>query len=172
MRPLLRLLYCTCAFLLLAPPLALAQQSASAATAYTTFIRGNPIGREDVTVKADAAGLVVTSEGRLGDPANLTIRRAEFRYGPDGAPQSFELNGTSNGGEITIRTTVTGNTASTVSPQSGSSTQPINPQAILHVNGIVGSYAALARRLGFVAPGSVIPVFVVRQSEIGARLIN
>src|SRR5678816_4719194 len=92
---------------LISPPLAGAQQSPSGTTAYTTFIRGNPVGREDVTVKSDATGLIVTSEGRLGDPANLTIRRVEFRYGPDDAPQSFELNGTSNGGELNIRTTVT-----------------------------------------------------------------
>src|SRR5678816_4766083 len=76
---------------LISPPLAGAQQSPSGTTAYTTFIRGNPVGREDVTVKSDATGLIVTSEGRLGDPANLTIRRVEFRYGPDDAPQSFEL---------------------------------------------------------------------------------
>jgi len=172
MRPLLRLLYCTCAFLLISPPLADAQQSASGTTAYTTFIRGNPVGREDVTVKSDATGLTVTSEGRLGDPANLTLRRVEFRYGPDDAPQSFELNGTSNGGELNIRTTVTGNLATTQSTQTGTTTQTINPKAVLHANGIVASYAALARRLGFVAPGSELRVYVVPQVEIGVRLIN
>ena len=83
------------------------------------------------------------SEGRQGAPANLTIRRAEFRYGPDWVPQLFELNGTANGADVTIRTTVAGNTATTQSTQSGTTTLAINPQAMLHANGIVGAYAAL-----------------------------
>ena len=172
MRPVLRLLYCTWAVLLIAPPLAQAQQAASGATAYTTFVRGNPIGREDVTVKSDASGVTVTSEGRLGAPTNLTIKRAEFRYGLDWTPQLFELNGSSNGGEVNIRTTVAGNTATTQSTQTGTTTQTVNPQAVLHANGIVGSYAALAQRLGFVAPGSEIRMYVVPQMEIGVRLVN
>ena len=171
MRPLLRLLHCTFALLLLGPPAAIAQQAAGA-TSYTTFVRGNPIGREDVTVRSDANGVIVTSEGRLGAPANLTIRRAEFRYGPDWVPQLFELNGTANGADVTIRTTVAGNTATTQSTQSGTTTLAINRQAMLHANGIVGAYAALAHRLGVVAPGSEIRAYVVPQSEIGVRLIN
>ena len=171
MRPLLRLLHCTFALLLLGPPAAIAQQAAGA-TSYTTFVRGNPIGREDVTVRSDANGVTVTSEGRLGAPANLTIRRAEFRYGPDWVPQLFELNGTANGADVTIRTTVAGNTATTQSTQSGTTTLAINPQAMLHANGIVGAYAALAQRLGVVAPGSEIRAYVVPQTEIGVRLIN
>ena len=65
MRSLLRLLHCTFALLLLAPPAADAQQAPAGATGYTTFVRGNPIGREDVTVRSDTNGVTVTSEGRL-----------------------------------------------------------------------------------------------------------
>ena len=172
MRSLLRLLYFTFALLLLAPPAASAQQAPAGATAYTTFVRGNPIGREDVTVRSDASGVTVTSEGRLGAPANLTIRRAEFRYGPDWVPQLFELNGTANGGDVTIRTTVTGNTATTQSTQAGTTTLTINRQAMFHANGIVGAYAALAHRLGVVAPGSEFRTYIVLQTEIGVRLVN
>jgi pimeloyl-ACP methyl ester carboxylesterase len=158
--------------LLLAPAAAPAQQAPAGATGYTTFVRGTPIGREDVTVRSDANGVTVTSEGRLGAPANLTIRRAEFRYGPDWVPQLFELNGVVNGGDVTIRTTVAGNTATTQSTQTGTTTLPINRQAMFHANGIVGAYAALAQRLGVVAPGSEFRAYVVPQSEIGVRLIN
>jgi hypothetical protein len=171
MRPYLRLLYCTCAFLLIAPAFAGAQQAAGA-TGYTTFVRGTPIGRENVTVRSDAAGLTVTSEGRLGPPANLTIRRAEFRYGPDGAPQLFELHGDSNGGEVTIRTTVAGGSATTEGTRGSSVTQPVSAQAVLHANGIVASYVALAQRLGSTAPGSDIRMYVVSEKEIGVRLVN
>ena len=171
MRPYLRLLYCTCAFLLIAPAMADAQPAA-VATGYTTFVRGTPIGRENVTVRSDASGLTVTSEGRLGPPANLTIQRAEFRYGPDGSPQLFELRGDSNGGEVTIRTTVAAGSATTEGTQAAPVTQPVSAQAVLHANGIVASYVALAQRLGTTAPGSDIRMYVVSETEIGVRLVN
>jgi pimeloyl-ACP methyl ester carboxylesterase len=171
MRPYLRLLYCTCAFLLIAPAIADAQP-ATAATAYTTFVRGTPIGRENVTVRSDASGLTITSEGRLGPPVNLTIQRAEFRYGPDGAPQLFELRGDSNGGPVTIRTTVAAGNATTEGTQPGPVTQPVSAQAVLHANGIVASYVALAQRLGSIAPGSDIRMYVVPEAEIALRLVN
>lgn len=171
MRPYLQLLYCTCAFLLIVPALAGAQQ-ATGATAYTTFVRGTPIGRENVTVRSDASGLTVTSEGRLGPPVNLTIQRAEFRYGPDGAPQLFELRGDSNGGRVTIRTTVAAGSARTEGTQPAPVTQPVSAQAVLHANGIVASYVALAQRLGSTAPGSEIRMYLVPETEIGLRLVN
>ena len=172
MRPYLRLLYCTCALLLTAPALAGAQQQPAGPTGYTTFVRGTPIGREDVTVRADASGLTVTSEGRLGAPANLTIRRAEFRYGPNDTAQQFVLDGVVDGGDITIRTTVAGGNATTERTKSNPVTQAVSAQAILHANGIVGSWVALAQRLGFTAPGSDIRVYVVPQNEIAVRLVN
>src|SRR5690349_10109854 len=134
MRPYLRLLYCTWALLLLAPSLCDAQQLAAGPTAYTTFVRGTPIGREDITVKSDASGLTVTSQGRLGAPANLTIQQAEFRYAANGAPQSFELRGTSNGGELSIKTTVAGGNATTERTKATPVTQPVSAQALLHAN--------------------------------------
>ena len=170
MRSCARLLYCTWAFLVMAPAVAAAQQPG--ATSYTTFVRGNPIGREDITVRADASGLTVTSEGRVAAPSNLIIRRAEFRYGPDGTPLSFELIGNSNGGDVTVRTRVAGTTATTESTQAGTSSQSITPQSILHATGIVGSYVALARRLGETAPGSEIRVLVVPETPTGVRLLN
>ena len=173
MRPYLRLLHCTCALLLLAPALADAQQKPPAGpTAYTTFVRGTPIGREDVTVRSDASGLTVTSEGRLGAPVNLIIRRAEFRYGANGSPQLFELQGDSNGADISIKTTVAGGSATTEQTKAEPITQPVNAQAVLHANGIVGSYVALAQRLEQTAPGSEVRMYIVPEMEIAVRLVN
>lgn len=173
MRPYLRLLHCTCALLLLAPAAADAQQKPPAGpTAYTTFVRGTPIGREDVTVRSDASGLTVTSEGRLGAPVNLIIRRAEFRYAADGSPQLFELQGDSNGADISIKTTVAGGNVTTEQTKATPITQPVNAQAILHANGIVGSYVALARRLEQTAPGSEVRMYLVPEMEIAVRLVN
>jgi pimeloyl-ACP methyl ester carboxylesterase len=48
----------------------------------------------------------------------------------------------------------------------------VSAQAVLHANGIVASYVALAQRLGTTAPGSDIRMYVIPQMEIGARLVN
>ena len=174
MRSSSRLLYCTAALLLCAPALAPAQQAAApAATAYTTFMRGTPVGREDVTVRRDAGGLVVSSEGRVSFPANLTFERAEFRYAPDGSPQAYEVAGSTNGAPVSIRTTVANGSARTETVQAAAPiAQTIGAQSLLHANGIVGSYVALAYRLGETAPGSSVRVFVVPQTEIDVRLLT
>jgi pimeloyl-ACP methyl ester carboxylesterase len=157
----------------LAPAVADAQQQPPAGpTAYTTFVKGMPIGREDVTVRSDASGLTVTSEGRLGAPVNLIIRRAEFRYAADGSPQLFQLEGDSNGADISIKTTVAGGNVTTEQTKAAPITHPVSAQALLHANGIVASYVALAQRLEVTAPGSEARMYVVPEMEIGVRLVN
>jgi pimeloyl-ACP methyl ester carboxylesterase len=139
---------------------------------YTTFIRGTPVGREDVTVRSDASGLTVTSEARIGAPANLTIERAEFKYGSDGTPQSFEMKGARNGVDASLKTTVMGGNATTEIAVGGSLTRPIGPQAILHYNGLVAPYVVLADRLGATAPGGELRMFVVPETQIDIRIVN
>jgi uncharacterized protein len=173
MRPYLRLLHCTWALLVVAPAAADAQQKPPAGpTAYTTFVKGTPIGREDVTVRSDASGLTVTSEGRLGAPVNLIIRRAEFRYAADGSPQLFQLEGDSNGADISIKTTVAGGNVTTEQTKAAPITHPVSAQALLHANGIVASYVALAQRLEVTAPGTEARMYLVPEMEIGVRLVN
>ena len=173
MRPYLRLLHCTCALLVLAPAAADAQQKPPPGpTAYTTFVKGTPIGREDVTVRSDASGLTVTSEGRLGAPVNLIIRRAEFRYAADGSPQLFQLDADSNGADISIKTTVAGGNVTTEQTRTTPITHPLSAQALLHANGIVASYVALAQRLEVTAPGTEARMYLIPDMEIGVRLVN
>jgi pimeloyl-ACP methyl ester carboxylesterase len=166
-----QLLYCMWAVLLMAVPAA-GQQAPATVTAYTTFIRGTPVGREDVTIRSDNSGFTVTSQGRVGPPTNLTIERAEFKYGPDGSPQSFELKASRAGVDASMKTTVTGGNATTEVAPSGSLTKPIAPQAIMHVNGLVGSYIVLADRLGSTAPGGQLRLFVIPETPVDVRIVN
>jgi phosphate-selective porin len=78
--PNVRALHCSWALLLLGATIAAAQPAAPAqAAGYTIFVRGTPIGREDVSVDASATGTTITSTGRLSAPLNVTLRRSEFR---------------------------------------------------------------------------------------------
>jgi pimeloyl-ACP methyl ester carboxylesterase len=171
----MRFLHCTWAFLLIlaAPSGAQTVPGRDDVIGYTVFLRGSPIGREDVAVRSDAGGVTVVTEGRISGPADLIIRRAEFRYGADGAPQSFLLEGDASGQDILLRTTIKDGTAVTEGTQGGrpvSITHPVSPRAIVHANGIFASYVGLARRLADAAAGDDLRVYVIPQAEIIVRV--
>ena len=176
----MRYLHFTCAFLLVAAALAPAQtpsaiSASSGPTAYTVFLRGTPIGREDVSVRSDADGTTVVTEGRMSAPADLVIRRAEFKYAADWTPQSFLLDANAGGAELTLRTTIANGSAVTQGSQAGkpvSFTHAVSPRAIVHANGIFGSYVALARRLAGMAAGSELRMYIVPQAEITVRVAD
>src|SRR5688572_11104242 len=172
-----RFFYCTCVFLLFlaAPADAQVPASGSAATGYTVFLRGSPVGREDVSVQVTAAGTTVVTEGRVASPSPLVIRRAEFKYGPDWSPQSFQLDATAGGQSLILRTTVQNGSAATEGSQGGkpvSVTHLVHAQSVLHANGIFASYVALARRLSGIAPGTELRLYVIPQAEITVRVAS
>ena len=171
----MRFLYSTCALLLALAATATAQTPAAAnePTGYTVFLRGTPIGRENVSVRSDAGGLTVVTEGRVSAPADLIIRRAEFSYGPDWRPVSFALDASASGEQILLQTTVKDGNAVTEGSQGGrkvSITHPVGPQTVLHANGIFGSYVALARRLAGSSAGAEFRLYVVPLAEIPVRV--
>ena len=113
--------HCTWAFLLVLASAAQAQEAAPPArsTGYTVFLKGTPIGREDVTVRTDASGISILSQGRLSVPSSVTTRRAEVKYGPDWTPQAFTLDANVNGGDVTAKSTFAGSVAHTDGVQTG-----------------------------------------------------
>src|SRR5687767_11219913 len=87
-----------------AAPATPAQQGTPTPTSYAVFLRGAPVGREDITIRTDASTTTIAAEGRLSTPP-LIIRRAEFRYRNDWTPESAALDGNFNAVDITLRTT-------------------------------------------------------------------
>ena len=173
----MRLLHSTCALLLALAATAAGQTPASTTEpiGFTVFLRGTPIGRENVSVRSDAGGLRVVTEGRISAPADLVIRRAEFIYGPDWVPQSFLLEANAGGEEILLRTTVKDGNAVTEGSQGArkvSISHPVDTQTVLHANGIFGSYVALARRLAATTAGTELRLYVVPQAEIPIRVAS
>jgi pimeloyl-ACP methyl ester carboxylesterase len=169
--------YCTWAFLLLLASVAAAQEpGAPPSTGYTIFLRGAPIGREDVTVRADASGVSIVSQGRLSVPANVTTKRVEVKYGPDWAPQSFTLEGTVNGGEVSARTTFTGTVVRTDGVQSGAPytrEHTISPLSLVLLPGsFFGAFEAITRRLSTAPAGAELHVYVLPQGETSIKLLS
>ena len=131
--------YCIWALLLLAAGPAAAQQApppqpAEGDAGYTIFVRGEPIGREDVTVQRTTAGVTtIISRTRIGPPVNLVTRRAEVRYRADGSPESVYIDAQLNGADVNLETTFENGVATTKGHEGNttiSESHPVSPQTI------------------------------------------
>jgi hypothetical protein len=179
----MRVVHCTCALaVLLAVPAALddaraeaAQQAPAKPTGYTVFLRGTPIGREEVTVQDDASGTTITAQGRLGAPLNVVTRRAELKYSPDGAPELFTLEASANGSDISMRTSFVNDTAQTEGKQGTgtiAASHAVSPRTLVLPNGIFAFYWAVARRLSSPTGGDDLRAYVLPLAEIGFRVAS
>jgi len=146
------------------PIVAPALQEAGAFT-FTTFLRGAPIGTEQVALTRIADGWTIAGTGRLGAPLDIVGRRVQVRYTADWRPIELTFDATVRGQAQTIRTTVQGTTAtSTISTggQTTEKTDTIDAAAVLILpGGFFSPYEALAARLRSAAPGTDIPIYSV-----------
>ena len=137
-------------------------------------MRGNPLGRELVTFNRDQSGITITTQGRMLAPLNITVRNAEFKYLADWTPTTLSLDATVNDSVLQLKTTFANGKAATdgVAPgQPISATHDVAPKTLIHVNGVFGSYVALARRLVENSEeGAEFRVYVVPQIEIAVKV--
>lgn len=173
----MRFFYFTCALVLALAAPAGAQQAPATAkpTGYTIFLRGTPVGREEVTVREDATGTTITAQGRLGAPLNVVTRRAEMKYTPEGTPERFTLDGSANGSDVSVRTSFANGTAQTEGNQGTTkiaTSHPFSPQAVVLPNGVFSLYAALADRLSRVTAGAELKAYVLPLAEIGVKVVS
>lgn len=146
----------------------------SGATSFTIFLRGTPIGNEQVALNRVADGWTIVASGRLGAPIDIIGRRVQVRYTPDWRPIEFSLDATVRGQPQTVRTIVEGTAAKSdisIAGQAQQKTDTIDPSAILVLaNSFVGPYEAVAARLKTAAPGTDIPIYLVPQVSGSIRV--
>jgi pimeloyl-ACP methyl ester carboxylesterase len=144
------------------------------AFSFTTFLRGVPIGTEQVALTRTADGWTIAAAGRLGAPLDVVARRVQARYTADWRPVEFTFDGTVRGQVQTIRTTVQGTTATsemTSGTQKSQKSDTIDGNALLILpNSFFGPYEALAARLRTAAPGTEIPIYGVPAVSFTARV--
>lgn len=167
--------------LALAAPLALSAQQLPppalqepGATSFTIFLRGTPIGTEQIALTRGADGWTIVSSGRLAAPVDVMARRMQVRYAANWRPLELTLDGTVKGLAQTVRTVVEGTTAKSDVVSSGQTTQKsdtIDANALLILpNSFFGPYEALALRLKTAAAGSDIPVYGVPLFSFNVRV--
>src|SRR5438067_4827438 len=111
------------------PPL----QEAGAFT-FSTFVRGVPIGSEQVALTRSADGWTVTVAGRLGAPLDILAKRLQVRYTAEWRPIELSFDGTVRGQAQTIHTSVQGTNANseiTIGGQTSKKTDAIDAAAVL-----------------------------------------
>ena len=129
----------------------------------TTFVRGTPIGTEQVTLTRTADGWTISSTGRLAAPIDAVARRIEARYTADWRPREFTADVTLRGTAQSIHTVIDGTQARSavdIGGQRSEKTDTIDPgTAIVMPNTFFGPFEAVAARLKFAAAGTEIPLY-------------
>jgi uncharacterized protein len=175
----MRILHCTVALVLAAagvaagPRSALAQSRTGNPASFTVFVNGTPIGSEEVGVAQTANGTTISGSSRIGPPLNLTVRRAQVNYAPDGTPMSCTVEGSIGDKLLGIRTIVNGTTATTDQTeglQTTHKTDQVSAETLLLPNAFFGAYEALASRLRTAKTGDQIRAYIPPQAEIALRV--
>jgi pimeloyl-ACP methyl ester carboxylesterase len=145
-----------------------------APSSFTIFVRGVPIGTEQIGVSRTADGWTISSSGRLGAPLDVVARRIQVRYTPDWHPVEFLLDGTVKGQPQSVRTIVEGTTATSdisVGGQTTHKTDTIDPaSALILSNSFFASYEAVAVRLRDASPGTELPAYAIAQGPFKIRI--
>jgi uncharacterized protein len=155
------------------PPVPSPLQETGAAT-FTIFVRGVPIGTEQIAVTRGADGWTLVSSGRLGAPIDVIARRMQVRYTPEWRPIELTFDGSVRGQAQSVRTTIEGTTAKSevvVAGQTSQKTDTIDASALLILpNSFFGPFEAIAMRLKTAAAGSEIPVYGVPAFSFSVRV--
>ncbi|HEV3056705.1 MAG TPA: alpha/beta fold hydrolase [Vicinamibacterales bacterium] len=129
----------------------------------TIFVRGVPVGTEQVTVSRTADGWTISSAGRLGPPIDAVARRIEVRYTGEWQAREFTLEGTARGVAQVVHTVIQGTQATSDIETGGQKTQKtdaIDPNAVIVLpNTFFGPFEAVAARLKTTPAGGDIPAF-------------
>ena len=161
--------------LFLAVPITARQEPSSTTHAYTIFVGGTLVGREEVTTQASASGTTITGKGRLSGTLDIVMQRAEIRYRPDWTPERYEFEATVNGGDTAIQTVFTGTTAVTRGTDGGQrvdQTDTVAPRTTVLPNVFFGSYEALTRQLATATVGQEFPTFVRAGNHVTVRMLG
>src|ERR1051325_5368818 len=105
-----------------------------ATSSFMIFLRGTPVGVEQIAVSRTTEGWSILSTGRLGPPFDVVARKVETRYNADWHPLGFTVDTLVRGEFQRVITTVQGTAATsaiTAGTNSSEKTDTINHASIL-----------------------------------------
>ena len=142
-------------------------------SSFTIFLRGTPVGTEQVSIEHTADGWTITGNGRLGPPVDMVTRALKVRYDQDWTPLELTVDGSVRDEPTALHTTVTGTIARSDAIVGVSApeakTDTINPASVLLLPGpFFAPYEAVAARLKTAASGTTLPAYI--SPEVGVTL--
>jgi hypothetical protein len=174
----MRTAHCIVALVVLASLAVAAQAPGRAApegAQFAVFLRGVPIGVDEVTVVRTGDGVRIIGVERLGAPLSVTVRKAELRYGPGGRPLDGSIEGSIGDQQFVLRVAVTGTTAvvqTTQGAKATNKTEQIAADAVLLPSAFFGAYEALAERLARAKVDDELPVYLLLQGAAAAKVTS
>jgi pimeloyl-ACP methyl ester carboxylesterase len=149
-----------------------AQGTAPAVDDFTIYIQSQPVGTEQVTVNRSAAGMTVSSIGRIGAPLDVVLRQLTARYDANWHPIELSIDAAVSGRPSTLHAVVDGSSVTTDITNEGVApfhrTEPLDPQALLVPSPFVAPYESIAGRLVNAAEGTTLLLFQPGQGSFSA----
>ena len=151
---------------------ALSQELAAPApgvAVFNVFARSTPVGFERVSLTQTADGWLIQSNGQLAPPIGIDHRLFEAEYDREWRPRRLLIDGIASGESFSLDTSIVGVVATnelTEGTERTTSTETIDPNAVLLPNNFFAAYEALAARLSYAETGTELPVYVAPRGQV------
>ena len=137
---------------------------------FTIFFHALPVGTEQIAVERGADGWTITGGGQIGAPFDLVTRSLQVRYDQDWKPLELALDVTARRDVTTLRTTVSGTTATSAVTASGTPAQKVDTidgaDLLLLPGPFFAPYEAVAARLRTAPAGAILPAYLASRVSI------
>ena len=160
-----------CAALAVALPAA-----ADAQESFSVYIRGVAAGAEQIGVARTAEGWTISGSGRLAASVDLVTRRLQIRYDAEWKPIDLTIDATMRAQPLSLRTTVSGTTATSHIVNGGQVADKLDQVAADAVllpaspAPFWAPFAALAQRTKDAAAGAIVHAYIPGQTSFDIRI--
>lgn len=155
-------------------PVPATAQPAAGTSAFTIFLRGTDVGREQVNLTRAGSQWILSSTGRIGD---FTLNRLEIKYTADLHPVEMQFEGSSGAKDgpkkIQLATSFAVTSAINEISQNGvtnSKTDQISARTTVLPGNTFAGYEIVAARLATLKPGADIPLYIPASGEVRATV--
>jgi pimeloyl-ACP methyl ester carboxylesterase len=141
--------------------------------AFSIFVRGTQVGREQMSLAKSDSGWIITASGRTASPLDFTINRFEMKYAADWQPLEMTLEAHVRTMGVVVRSSFTMTTAINEISQNNvtrGKQDQISARAIVIPNNVFAAYEALAVRLWHTDAGAEVPIYVAPAGEMKVKV--
>lgn len=140
----------------------------SGSSTFIVLLDGTRVGTETVSIRRAGSEWLVSGNGLVQPPLDISTMRFELRYGLDWQPLQLAMEAALRGQPMAMTTSfglTTATNALTRGDQRGGNTQQITPRAAVVPNNFFAAYESVAVRLPSMAVGDRLPVYVPPSGE-------